>query len=149
MPEIDAVLTTTPLPCARMIGRQYFMPRNALVNVTAITRFQLSSEISSSGAGSASPALFIITSSRPNVSRASRIVCWTAPESDASILIAAARPPSLAMLAATASARVPLRSAMTTAAPSPAKRRAVAAPIPEPPAVTIATWPTKRPGIAR
>ena len=83
-----------------MTGRQYFMPRNALVSVTAITRFQLSSEISSSGDGSASPALFIITSSRPNLSSARRIICWTAPESDASILMAVARPPSLEMSAA-------------------------------------------------
>src|SRR2546426_6731569 len=59
--------------------------------------------------------------------------------------MAAARPPSFAMPDATASARVPLRSATTTAAPSPARRRAVAAPIPEPPAVTIATWPANRP----
>src|SRR5207244_3584128 len=137
----------TPLPRARMIGRQCFMPRNTLVRVTAITRFQLSRVISSSGAGSASPALLTITSSRPNVSRASCRVRRIAAGSDASILIAAARPPPVVMLDATASARVPLRSATTTAAPSPAKRRAVAAPIPEPPAVTIATWPANRPGM--
>ena len=149
MPEIEAVFTMTPWPWARMIGRQCFMPRKALVRVTAITRFQLSSEISSSGAGSARPALFIMMSSRPNVSRARRIVRSTASDSAASILMAAARPPLAVMPDATASARVPLRSATTTAAPSPAKRRAVAAPIPEPPAVTIATLPPNRPGIAR
>ena len=93
MPEIDAVLTITPLPWARMTGRQCFMPRNVLVRVTAMTRFQLSSEISSSGAGSARPALFIMTSSRPNVSRARRIVRSIAAWSAASILMAAARPP--------------------------------------------------------
>src|SRR5262249_25260631 len=138
----------TPWPCARMIGRQCFMPRNALVRVTAITRFQLSSGISSSGDGSASPALFIMTSSRPNVSSATRIVRSTAADSDASILMATARPPLAVMLDAMVSARVPLRSATTTAAPSLAKRCAVAAPIPEPPAVTIATLPAKRAGIA-
>src|SRR5882672_1985994 len=148
MPEIDAVLTTAPRRWARMRGRQCFMPRKTLVRVTAITRFQLSSEISWSGAGSARPALLIMRSSRPNVSRASRTVRWTASPSEASILMAAARPPLVVMLAATASARVPLRSATTTAAPSPAKRRAVAAPIPEPPAVTIATWSVNRPGMS-
>src|SRR3989454_6950665 len=138
----------TPLPRARMIGRQCFMPRNTLVRVTAITRFQLSRGISSSGAGSASPALFTITSRRPKLSRASCRVRCTAPGSDASILMAAARPPVVLMLDATVSARVPLRSAIITAAPSRAKRLAVAAPIPEPPAVTIATWPANRPGMA-
>ena len=132
-----------------MIGRQYFMPRNTLVSVTAITRFQLSSVISWSGAGSARPALFIMTSSRPKVSRARRTVRCIASGSDASILMAAARAPLVVMLDATASARVPLRSATTTAAPSAAKRRAVAAPMPAPPAVTIATCPSKRPAIAR
>src|SRR5262245_33495171 len=131
-----------------MTGRQYFMPRNTLVSVTAITRFQLSSVISSSGAGSARPALFIMTSSRPKRSRARRTVRSTASGSDASIFSETARPPSCAMLEATASARVPLRSATTTAAPSSAKRRALAAPMPEPPAVTIATCPSKRPAIA-
>src|SRR2546427_376891 len=61
--------------------------------------------------------------------------------------LAAARPPPVSIPETTASARVPLKSATTTAAPSPAKRRAVAAPIPEPPAVTIATWPANRPGM--
>src|SRR5438552_299230 len=130
-----------------MIGRQCFMPRKTLVRVTAITRFQLSSEISWSGAGSARPALLIMTSSRPNVSRARRSVRCMASSLAASILMAAARPPPVLISEATASARVPLRSATTTAAPSPAKRRAVAAPIPEPPAVTIATWPANRPGM--
>src|SRR5437870_869152 len=63
--------------------------------------------------------------------------------------MAAASRPSFEIPDATASARVPLRSAMTTAAPSPARRRAVAAPIPEPAAVTTATWPANRPSIAR
>src|SRR5687767_4435458 len=120
---------------------QCFIPRKVPVSVTAITRFQLSSEISCRGASSATPALFTMMSSRPKRSTASAIVRSTAAGSAASILIGTACPPLAVTLPATAPARVPLMSATTTAAPSATSRRTVAAPIPAPPAVTIATRP--------
>src|SRR5271170_246319 len=58
-----------------------------------------------------------------------------------------ARPPADLTSSVTACARVPLKSATTTAAPSEAKRRTVAAPMPAPPAVTIATRSCSLPGI--
>src|SRR5271166_930500 len=58
-----------------------------------------------------------------------------------------ARPPAALISSVTSCARLPLKSATTTAAPSTAKRRAVAAPMPAPPAVTIATRSFNLPGI--
>src|SRR5581483_558805 len=51
------------------------------------------------------------------------------------------RPPSRTMAAATLSAAAPSRSATSTAAPSRPSRCAVAAPMPEPPPMTIKTLP--------
>src|SRR5438876_11713913 len=62
--------------------------------------------------------------------------------SAASILMQTALPPPPLIAFMIFSARVPLRSATTTDAPSSAKRRADAAPMPEPPPVTIATLPS-------
>jgi hypothetical protein len=58
-------------------------------------------------------------------------------------------PPLALISAVTFSARVPLKSAITTDAPSFVKRRAVAAPMPDPPAVTIATLPSSFPAMIR
>jgi len=115
------------------------MPRNALVSVTASVRFQVSSAIVSSASTVPSPALLNITSSRPQLSSARRIAACTPSGSEASILSHRVLPPACVISFATAEARVPLRSAITTEAPSRAKRRAVAAPIPDPAAVTTAT----------
>ena len=136
-----------PPRCLRMIGTLYLIPRNALVSVTASIRFQVSSVIASSASTVPSPALLNITSSRPQLSMARRIAAWTPSGSDASILSHRALPPSSVIAPATAAARVPLKSAITTEAFSRAKRRAVAAPIPEPPAVTTATLSSNLPVI--
>src|SRR5712692_2497997 len=75
------------------------------------------------------------------------MVACTPSGSAASILIHTALPPFAVIPAVTSSARLPLRSAITTDAPSCTKRRAVAAPMPDPPAVTIATLPSSFPDI--
>src|SRR4051812_2885092 len=91
--------------------------------------------------GAMMAALLCRTSRRPNRSTVAAMRCSTDATSPASNSIASAASP---MSAATFSASSPLTSPTVTCAPSSASRRAVAAPIPDPPPVMTATLPSKR-----
>src|ERR1700730_10277249 len=60
------MLTTAPPPCSRNKGAAALVQRNGPVRLTSSTRLQSSSEVSSSGANTATPALLTSASSRPN-----------------------------------------------------------------------------------
>ena len=59
------MLTMAPPPCSRITGAAALVQRKGPVRLTASTRFQSSSEVSSSGANTATPALLTSASSRP------------------------------------------------------------------------------------
>src|SRR5688572_18642736 len=87
------------------------------------------------------PALLTRISSLPYVSIVCLISASTAAASVTSAPCATAVPPDAVMAAAVASALVP-RATHTTAAPPPARRSAIARPIPRDAPVTIATLPS-------
>src|SRR5580765_4780137 len=86
------------------------------------------------------PALLTSTSSRPSSASVRSTIAWTWASSATSVIEAIARPPRSAISRATRSSASPLVPATITAAPSTAKRSAMASPMPRPPPVTIATW---------
>ena len=88
------------------------------------------------------PALFSSTSSRPYLSTAARTIASASALSVTSPLAVAASPPPSPIFAAVSSALDSLRSATTTRAPSRANASADARPIPDPPPVTRATFPS-------
>ena len=90
------------------------------------------------------PALLWAQSRRPQRSTASATAASTWPSSVTSAAKPTASPPSATMAAATASAPPRSMSTTTTRAPSVAKRRAVAAPMPPPAPVTSATSPSRK-----
>src|SRR5687767_12716468 len=87
------------------------------------------------------PALLTRISSLPYVSIVCLISASTAAASVTSAPCATAVPPDAVIAAAVASALVP-RATHTTAAPPPARRSAIARPIPRDAPVTIATLPS-------
>ena len=63
--EIEVMLTTAPPPCSRIRGAAALVHRNGPVRLTASTRLQSSSVVSSNGVNTAIPALLTNASSRP------------------------------------------------------------------------------------
>ena len=59
------MLTIAPPPCSRIKGTAALVQRNGPVRLTSSTRLQSASEVSSSGANTAIPALLTSASSRP------------------------------------------------------------------------------------
>ncbi|MCY1237125.1 hypothetical protein D9M72_498100 [compost metagenome] len=105
--------------------------------MTLCWRSQSFSVVSSSGLEMESPALLTTRSSPPNASTASWMAAaiWASSVTSACTPMATSGPPSSA---ATARAFSRFRSAMTTQAPSAARRVAMALPIPEAAPVTSA-----------
>ena len=91
------------------------------------------------------PALFTTTSTPPNASIAACTPAATSALRVTSIVHAVASPPAARISAAVSSAVSPRRSATATRAPSSAKRSDVCRPIPDPPPVTSATFPSSLP----
>ena len=139
MPEIEAVLITEPPPLFSISGIANFPPRKTDLTLTAITRSQSATSRSTTLPGSRVPALLYITSSPPYSCTHVLIRELTESESDTSTSMAMAWPPFSLMKLATSSAFRLRMSATTTAAPSSANRFELAAPMPEPPPVTIDT----------
>ncbi len=106
--------------------------------MTSCWMSQSASVVSSRLRDSDSPALLTTRSTPPKARAASAIEAATAAASVTSeaTLIATSGPP---ISAATFAAASPSRSATTTHAPSAARRRAIARPMPEPAPVTRAT----------
>nr|WP_193399841.1 hypothetical protein [Immundisolibacter cernigliae] len=90
------------------------------------------------------PALANTTSSLPCAATAAATSASTLAFCVVSTVAKAALRPLARMSAATASPALALMSPIITAAPWAAKARAVAAPIPEPPPVTITDLPSNR-----
>ena len=78
------MLTTAPPPNSRISGTAALVHRNGPVRLTASTRFQSSSDVSSSGANTAIPALLTSASSRPNRAPTLATASATAPASETS-----------------------------------------------------------------
>ena len=96
--EIDVRLTMGPPPCSRITGAAALVQRNGPGRLTASTRFQSSSVVSSNGLNTAMPALLTSASSRPKRSLMCAIAACTAALSEtsqcsASVLTGSARPP--------------------------------------------------------
>ena len=136
-----------PPPAARRLGIAARETRNAPVRFVAITRFQSSSEVSSTDPTAMAPALFTTTLRPPNcfavAATASSVEAWLAT----SQRTASAFPPDDSISRATASSGGFLRPIRATWAPSRAKAKAQARPMPVPPPVISAIFPESR-GIA-
>src|SRR6266542_357291 len=91
------------------------------------------------------PALLTSTSSRPNSSRARRMKPMASASRSVCVSTKTALTPLPRISSATRRPRSTSRSAMAICAPSSAKSRAVASPMPEAPPVTAATFPPSRP----
>src|SRR5712691_10649098 len=135
------MLTMTPRRRAIMWARTARVTRKAPVRQTPSTRSHVSSDISQTGSSLLMPALLKRMSTRPKRSRVARTIASTWSFCVTSTPKAGiGRPYSALILAATSLARRAWASETTTWAPSSAKRRATACPIPAPAAaVTIAT----------
>src|SRR5712691_3280279 len=135
------MLTMTPRRRAIMWARTARVTRKAPVRQTPSTRSHVSSDISQTGSSLLMPALLKRMSTRPKRSRVARTIASTWSFCVTSTPKAGiGRPYSALILAATSWARRAWASETTTWAPSSAKRRATACPIPAPAAaVTIAT----------
>ena len=117
-------------------------PWNTPDTLVPSTRCQSSRLASVALPCTAMPALLTITSSRPKRLTVASISACTASHCDTSAGWASVR--SSGRSARVAASLSSLRSAMATIAPSCEKRRAVAAPMPEPAPVTMTTLPAKR-----
>src|SRR5207253_5552798 len=93
--------------------------------------------------GGAMPALFTTTSTTPCSASTSSTRARIRPSEVTSAWWALARPPPAVTAAAVSLAVPSSRSATATTVPRAARARAVARPIPEPPPVTIATFPDR------
>src|SRR6266851_2518052 len=132
------MLTIAPPPCSRISGAAALVHRNGPVRLTVSTRFQSSSDVSSSGANTATPALLTSASSRPKRRSISAIALATALASETSQCS-----PSVLPAAASASTlfhnNSPSMSSSATLQPSARNRFATASPMPRAAPVTSAT----------
>ena len=131
--------TIEPPPRSISGGIAALASRNAPVRFTSSVRCQRSSSTSAAAPPNPRPAFATTTSSPPNASTAVATAARTCPSS--AVSPATARPPVSAATSSSGSGRRPVT---TTFAPSRANMRAVAAPIPVPPPLTIATLPSSR-----
>src|SRR4051794_33873286 len=138
----EAVLITDPRPRSSRCGMPYLQHRYTEVRLTSCTRRQASSSVSriESSSGGEMPALLKQTSTPP---KCSTVAAYMACTSSALVTSACTYSPSISSARAlpTSSAR----SATTTCAPSAAKRRAPARPMPLAAPVMTATLPASLP----
>ncbi|KDN74238.1 hypothetical protein DF19_34490 [Streptomyces olindensis] len=136
------MFTMTPPPARRSDGAVARMPSQAPVRLTSTTRRNDSGLCSSIGPQSMIPAMFARTETGPR----SRSVSARARRQSSSLVtsrwVKRARPPSRAARSVPSASRM---SAITTAAPSAARARATAVPMPPAPPVTRATCSSRRP----
>src|SRR5712691_2419506 len=133
-----------PPPCLTICRAAAWQHRKTPVRLTRSTRCHWASGCSRNGAECAIPALANITSRRPcsATTRSTKACTWAA--SPTSTPTAIARPPRWRISLTTALAASISTSPSATVAPSAAKSRAVARPIPSAPPVIAATRPCKR-----
>src|SRR5688572_30240994 len=113
-----------------------------------MTWCQRSAEMDSNGVSSVMAALLTRMSRRPQVDTAAATACATLAWSETSAFTACAVSPSFRRSSAAASTTSSSRSHIRTRAPSPARTRAAAKPMPRAAPVTSATLSWSRPVIA-
>src|ERR1700730_2491303 len=118
---------------------------NAVRRLTSRTKFQMSSVIVWNILSRVMPALLTRMSSLPKPSTAPATSAAAPSMATALSRLSAAVPPSAVISATTASAGSGAAAFTTTEAPSAANSLAVAAPIPRPAPVTMATRSSRRP----
>jgi hypothetical protein len=136
---MDVMLTTAPPPCSRIRGAAALVHRNGPVRLTDRIRFQSASDVSSSGANTATPALLTNASSRPKRWLTLAIAAVTASASLTSQCSASVLS-GLASAATAPCSNSPSISSSATCQPSARNRFAVASPMPRAAPVTSATF---------
>src|SRR5215218_8548948 len=140
-PASEATFTITPPPRCRRYGTPYFAPRKQERGLTRISRSHSSSANSVTRPERWAPALLTMTSMPPIVSAAECMSASTEAASVTSQPTKEALPPAASMSAAVWRPPASLMSPITTVAPSRAKRRAVARPMPVAAPVMTASLP--------
>ena len=140
------MLATPALRSAGMAAWQQFATPRIFV---AIIRCHDSSGASANGKYSRNAALLTSTSSPPNSATARETASFVCSRLDTSAMIGKIRDERISWESCAACSSTFFLSISTSAtlAPSRQKRRAVAAPIPLPPPVIIAIFPSSRPAI--
>src|SRR5215469_14675698 len=144
LPEIDDRLTIEPPPDCFIASTACFVPRNTPREFTAISRSHASVSSMSATALPLMPALLTRISSLPCFCTVAATTAFQSSSFVTSRRMNSAVPLARVISAATWRPSSSSMSATTTFAPSLAKRRAVAAPMPEAAPVTIATFPSRR-----
>ena len=149
-PAADAVLTMAPPPCPSIWRTSYFMHSHTPVTLTAIVRsksFWVQAVVDLPLPSI--PALLNAQSSRPYASTARPTIASTSAEFETSARTNVAAPPAAVTCSTVSWPPASVTSATTTLAPSRAKTSAAARPIPDPPPVTSATFPSTLPDMNR
>src|SRR6266702_2483420 len=143
---MDAMLMMRPALRSRKYGVTALQVRNTDFVFTANVRSQSSSVLYMSGmpCGEAIPALFTSTSMRPSTSRVRSTMSFTSALLVTSHFIARTLRPSAFASSAVFSALRTWMSGIAMSAPSFAIARTMPRPMPLPPPVTIATFPSSR-----
>src|ERR1700722_8609327 len=139
----DEILMIRPQPAASMSGSTACATMNMLFKLTVIMRSQASSVISRNGTNPVMPALLTSMVTGPNSACACCTPASICAREDTSTRLATARPPAATMSSIVRRAPASSISHTATAAPSRARRLAVACPRPEPAPVTIAFLPLR------
>ena len=149
-PAVEEVLVIEP-PCSSSVGSAARHTKNVPVRLTPIMRFQSASVVSVAWAKRPTPAMLHTTVTEPSSALTAAMACATWSSSVTSQRKAAACPdpsPRAPLISSTTALRcVSEMSTHATAAPSAARRRVVARPIPLPAPVTNAVRPANRPGV--
>src|SRR5438105_2792239 len=145
-PAIDAMLMMRPALRSRKYGVTALQVRNTDLVFTAKVRSQSSSVLLVNGmpGGDAMPALFTSTSMRPSTSRVRSTISLTSEVLVTSHFIASTLRPSAFTSSAAFSALSTWMSGIAMSAPSFAIASTMPRPMPLPPPVTIATFPSSR-----
>src|SRR3989442_582497 len=145
-PAMDAMLMMRPALRSRKYGVTALQVRNTDFVFTANVRSQSSSVLFVNGmpGGEAMPALFTSKSMRPSTSRVRSTMSFTSALLVTSHFIARTLRPSAFASSAVFSALRTWMSGIAMSAPSFAIARTMPRPMPLPPPVTIATFPSSR-----
>src|SRR5579872_2963660 len=144
LPDIDDRLMIDPPPAAFIASTAYLVPRNTPRALTDINWSHASVSSMSVTALPLMPALFTRMSSLPYFCPVVSTTFFQSASLVTSRCINSALPLVRVMSEATLRPSSSSVSAITTLAPSLAKRRAVAAPMPEAAPLTMATFPARR-----
>src|SRR5881397_1420614 len=144
---MDAMLMIRPALRSRKYGVTALQVKKTDFVLTANARSQSSSVLFVNGmpGGEAMPALFTRTSMRPSTSRVRSTISFTSALLVTSHFMASTRRPSAFTSSAVFSALRTWMSGIAMSAPSLAIARTMPRPMPLPPPVTIATFPSSRP----